>query len=256
MKIVVKVGTQAIVAPDGTLLEPVIKNLVKQLVRLKESGHQVILVSSGAVASGRKVAREMLHKEFGSLLGEKQILASLGQPVLMNAYTEWFKPFGLAPSQILLTKQDFKTRQHALNIARLLKGLLSIKNIIPVINENDSVAVQELMFTDNDELAGLISAQLSADKLIILSTIKGVFDGLPETPGSKLIPALKPGAKNWPNVSEAKTTQGRGGMVSKLATAKKASSLGITTHIASISEPNILLRLLQGEPVGTTILPV
>ncbi|MEI6790297.1 MAG: glutamate 5-kinase [Myxococcaceae bacterium] len=253
MKIVVKVGTQAILAPDGSILESVMKNLVQQLAELKKAGHQVLLVTSGAVPSGRRIAREILEQEFGSTTGEKQLLASLGQHVLLNAYANWFKPFGIATSQILLTKQDFKTKQHYLNIARLTKRLLNTPNIIPIINENDSVAIEELMFTDNDELAGLIAMQQDAHKLIILSSVGGVFDGPPESPSSKLISILN--ARNWPSVSSSKTALGRGGMFSKLNTAKKASAFGITVHIANLDTPNILSRLIQGEPIGTTILP-
>ncbi len=253
MKIVVKVGTQAILAPDGNILEAIMKTLVEQLVELKALDHQVVLVTSGAVASGRYVAREMLHKEFGDSVGERQLLASLGQHVLLNAYANWFKPFGIATSQILLTRQDFLTPEHTSNIDRLIRGLLATDRVIPIINENDSVAIEELMFTDNDELAGLIAAQMNSDKLIILSSIAGVFDGPPDAPSSKLIPVLEPDMTHWPVVSASKTPQGRGGMLSKLDTSRKVSSLGITTHIASVREPSILARLLKGELIGTTI---
>lgn len=254
MKIVIKVGTQSILSADGTPFEPVMQGLVEQIVSLKNAGHQVILVSSGAVASGRKVAREVLGREYGSLIGEKQLLAALGQPELVHRYTMMFKQYQMLAAQLLLTKNDFQTRQHYLNISRLLRELLEQPQIIPIINENDSVAIEELMFTDNDELAGLIAAQLNADKLIILSNVEGVFTGDPRDPSSSLISIIDP-AKNWPEVSSEKSTHGRGGMISKMSTARKMSGLGITTHIASMAEPSVILRIINAEPLGTSILP-
>ena len=256
MKIVIKVGTQAILASDGTLLKKAMPALVRQVVDLHEAGHQVILVSSGAVASGRRVARETLEREYGSTIGEKQVLAALGQPELMQAYAAFLKPHGIAPAQLLLTKQDFLTRQHYLNIARLLRTIVGDRNIIPIINENDSVAVEELMFTDNDELAGLIAAQVNADKLIILTSVEGVYDGPPDEAGSKIIPVINPEKDGWPEVTTKKSALGRGGMATKLGTARKMAGLGITTHIAAMKVQDVLLRIVKGEQLGTAILPL
>ncbi|MDE1151617.1 MAG: glutamate 5-kinase [Micavibrio sp.] len=256
MKIVIKVGTQAILAADGTALKGAMPALVRQIVELQQTGNHVVLVSSGAVSSGRRVAREALGAEFGTSTGEKQVLASMGQPELMAAYAKLFRPHGIATAQLLLTKQDFHTRKHYLNIARLLREVLSRKNIIPVINENDSVAIEELMFTDNDELAGLIAAQLNADKLIILTSVNGVYDGNPSDAGTKLIATIDPEKDGWPKVSTAKTTHGRGGMATKLGTARKMSDLGITTHIAGMHEKDVILRVLAKDPPGTVILPL
>lgn len=254
MKVVIKVGTQSILSDDGTPFEPVIRHLVDQIAAMQQEGHQIILVSSGAVSSGRKVASQILGRHYGSSIGEKQLLASLGQYELMHLYAGLFKTYNLLASQLLLTKQDFQTRQHYLNIARLLREILEHKTIVPIINENDSVAIEELMFTDNDELAGLISAQINADKLIILSNVEGVYTGHPNDAGSQLIPIIDP-QKGWPEVSAAKSTQGRGGMISKLGTARHMSTLGITTHIASINQESVIKRLLHDEQVGSTILP-
>jgi glutamate 5-kinase len=254
MIIVIKVGTQSILSDDGTPNEPVMLRLVEQIVSAQQSGHHVILVSSGAVGSGRKVAQQQLGRMFGSSLGEKQLLASLGQHELMHHYSKMFKAYGFLASQLLLTKQDFQTRNHYLNISRLIREILNHKNIIPIINENDSVAIEELMFTDNDELAGLIAALVNADKLIILSHVKGVYTGHPDESGSELIPVIRP-EEHWPQVSAAKSNHGRGGMQSKLNTARKMSDLGISTHIASIDELNIIPRIVQKEAVGTEILP-
>ena len=255
MKIVIKIGTQAILASDGTLLKSAMPALVRQVIVLQQAGHQVVLVSSGAVASGRRVARESLNRDYGSTLGEKQVLASLGQPELMQAYAKLFRPHGVAVAQLLLTKQDFLTRKHYLNIARLLRETLAAGNILPIINENDSVAVEELMFTDNDELAGLIAAQLNADKLLILTSVEGVYDRNPDEAGAKIIPVIDPEKHGWPKVSAAKSALGRGGMASKLGTARKMSDVGVTTHIAAMRIKDVILRIVDGEQIGTAILP-
>lgn len=252
MKIVVKVGTQSILSDSG---EPVIEQmqmLAGQIATLQRQKHHVVLVSSGAVGFGRGLAERALNKTYGSSIGEKQLLASLGQPELMRLYSQLFSQYGIVASQLLLTKQDFYTRQHYLNIARLIKEILMHDNIIPVINENDSVAIQELMFTDNDELAGLIAAQINADKLIILSNVEGVYTKHPHMPGAELITCIHP-QTDWPDISSEKSMHGRGGMISKLSTAKKMARLGITTHIASVNQPNIIQRLVAGESIGTTI---
>jgi glutamate 5-kinase len=253
-KIVVKVGTQSILSHDGKPFLEVISHLVEQLVAMKRAGCQLVLVSSGAVSSGRRVAHEALGLQYGNSIAEKQLLASLGQYELMHLYASIFKKHKILVSQLLLTKQDFHTRQHYLNISRLLSELLLHQDIIPIVNENDSVAIEELMFTDNDELAGLIAAQLNADKLIILSNIDGVFNKNPNEPDAELISMIDP--KNpWPDISSSKSTHGRGGMLSKLHTARKMSSLGIKTQIANIKEPSALLHLLEDKTIGTTILP-
>lgn len=254
MKIVIKVGTQSILAEDGTPFEPIMRHLVEQIALLQTAGHHVVLVSSGAVSSGRKVAQQLLGRQYGTSIGEKQVLASLGQHELMRIYASMFKEHQILASQLLLTKQDFQTRKHYLNIARLLREVVHQKNIVPIINENDSVAVEELMFTDNDELAGLIAAQMNSDKLIILSNVEGVYTSHPNNPDSKLIPLINP-EKNWPEVSSDKSTHGRGGMISKLGTARKMSTLGITTHIASINQPSVITRIVEQEQLGTTIFP-
>lgn len=254
MKIVIKVGTQAILSQTGLIREGVLSGLVKQIAELQKTGAHLVLVSSGAVGSGRRVTRELFEREYGSSIAEKQLLASLGQHELLHTYSVLFKKYGILCSQLLLTKQDFHTRQHYLNIARLLREILHHNNIIPIINENDSVAIEELMFTDNDELAGLIAAQLGADKLIILTSVKGVYDGHPDDPNSKVIAIINPREKQH-QVSAIKTAHGRGGMVSKLSTAQKMSELGISTHIAHIDEPDVIVRIAKGESLGTTILP-
>ncbi|MEJ0063957.1 MAG: hypothetical protein WDO70_12425 [Alphaproteobacteria bacterium] len=179
-------------------------------------------------------------------LAERQILAALGQPRLMTLYQDLLAPHGIIPAQILLTKQDFRTRDHHKNIAHLFAMLHGQPHILPVVNENDSVAITELMFTDNDELAGLLAAMLNADRLIILSNIAGVYDCPPDEPGAAVIPVI-----DWQEkksaVTVGKSKTGRGGMASKLGIAKKMAMLGIRTHIASAREPEIIGRIMRDE---------
>ncbi|HAT8623594.1 TPA: glutamate 5-kinase [Legionella pneumophila] len=254
MKIVIKVGTQSILSSDGTPCEPTMHNLIEQIVTIQKTGHHVVLISSGAVASGRKVVGQFPSQDYGSSIGERQVLASLGQHELMRLYATMLKKYNMLASQLLLTKHDFQTKRHYFNIARLLSEILDQKNILPIINENDSVAIEELMFTDNDELAGLIAAMISADKLIILSNVEGVYTKYPHDAEPEIISTINP-KKGWPEVSFAKSLDGRGGMVSKLRTAYKMSNLGIRTHIASINYPSVVIRVLNEESLGTTVLP-
>ena len=254
MKLVIKIGTQSILSQEGIPLESVLSSLAEQIVQLQSQGHQVALVSSGAVGFGRSVARQMLGREYGQSIGEKQLLASLGQHELMRTYAQLFKKHNILASQLLLTKQDFHTREHYRNITRLVAEILAHPNVLPIINENDSVAIEELMFTDNDELSGIIAAQMSADKLIILSNVEGVYTGHPSDPLSTLISTIDP-EQGWPNAADDKSEHGRGGMTSKLATARKMSHLGIKTHIASMNTPSVLLKIMKDETIGTTIFP-
>jgi glutamate-5-semialdehyde dehydrogenase len=254
MKLVIKIGTQSILSQQGKPLESVLSSLAEQIVQLQSQGHQVALVSSGAVGFGRSVARQVLGREYGHTIGEKQLLASLGQHELMRTYAELFKKHNILASQLLLTKQDFHTREHYRNITRLVSEILAHPNVLAIINENDSVSIEELMFTDNDELSGIIAAQINADKLIILSNVEGVYTGNPNDPLSSIIPTIDPD-KGFPNVLGDKSEQGRGGMQSKLETARKMSHLGIKTHIASMNSPSVLIKIMNNESIGTTILP-
>lgn len=252
--IVIKIGTQSIITSQGTILLKTVTSLVEQIVKIHGAGAHVVLVSSGAVGSGRGMVRDVLRREFGSSMVEKQLLASIGQPELMHIYARLLKKHKMLAAQLLLTKQDFHTRQHYLNIGRLLRETMQHANIVPIINENDSVAIEELMFTDNDELAGLLAAQLNADKLILLTSVDGVYDGNPADPTAKLIPVIHP-TDRLQIATKGKSIQGRGGMQSKLSIAHKLAHLGITTHIANIATKNVIGKIMQGEQVGTTILP-
>ncbi len=177
-RIVVKIGSQVLCSPDGTLNRDVLSNLVSQLASLHTAGWQVLLVSSGAVAAGRGLLTGQLQRIVDPV-ARKQVLAATGQVRLMETYRELFAQQSLTVAQVLATKSDFQTRRHYLNMRGCIEALLTA-GIVPVVNENDVVSVTELMFTDNDELAGLLAGMVDAELLCLLSTVPGVYDGDPQ----------------------------------------------------------------------------
>jgi glutamate 5-kinase len=257
LTLVIKIGTAALGAADGMPDARLLGGLVAEIAALKQAGHQVILVSSGAVGTGRALVKKQQALQHCDPVAERQILASLGQARLMTLYQELLTPLGLLASQVLLTKQDFRTRVHHKHMEHLFAALRQQPRILPIVNENDSVTVDELMFTDNDELAGLLAAMMNADRLIILSHIAGVYDRPPDEEGAAIIPLIDFTKKiGIPAATRGKSQSGRGGMQSKLGMARKMSALGIRTHIAAAREPNIIMRLLRGEAMGTTVAPL
>lgn len=255
MKIVIKVGSQTIISPKGEVLVNVIADLIRQIIILQKQGIKVILVSSGAVALGRIITNRIGNHSYGGSIADNQLLASIGQPHLMAIYTKICDAHELMVSQLLLTKHDFQTKHSYTNILRLLQKSMSQANLLTIINENDSVAVEELMFTDNDELAGIIAVQIGADKLLLLTSIDGVYDKNPEEPDAKIIPVINLKDK-LPELSGAKTLLGRGGISSKLNTARKIAHIGIMTHIASIAKTDVILRLVNNnEYIGSRVIP-
>jgi glutamate 5-kinase len=273
LNLVIKIGTAALSGPDGAPDTQLLAALTGEIAALKKAGHQVILVTSGAVGTGRALikkqaqsrlreaqssrAKQQLALQHCDTVAERQILASLGQARLMSLYQELLTPHGLLASQILLTKQDFRSRTHHKVMDHLFQALLQQPSILPIINENDSVTVDELMFTDNDELAGLLAAMMGADRLIILSHVAGVFDRPPDEAGAAIIPLIDFASKTGlPQATRGKSQSGRGGMESKLGMARKLAALGIRAHIAAAREEKIIARLLRDERIGTTIAPL
>ncbi|MBI1273663.1 MAG: glutamate 5-kinase [Alphaproteobacteria bacterium] len=259
MDIVIKIGTQALSRANGTPDPALLGRLMGEIAALKKAGHFVVLVTSGAVGTGRALLGSGQKLRNCDPVGGRQILAALGQPQLMALYQRLLKKRGLAAAQILLTRQDFHTRKHYQQIGHLFARLRDQPHILPVVNENDSVTIDELMFTDNDELAGLVAALLGAERMIVLSAIEGVFDRPPAEPGAKVIPLI-----DWRTgtgtgaVTQGKSAMGRGGMATKLAVARKLAGLGIRTQIAAARTPRVLARLAKNDPLGTMVaaLPV
>jgi glutamate 5-kinase len=240
--------------PQGALNREVLASLVDQLNRLVERGHQVLLVSSGAVAAGSGIAGNRLAR-IGDPVVRKQVLAATGQVHLMETYRGLFEQRGLTVAQVLTSKSDFQTRRHYLNMRGCIEALLAA-GIVPVVNENDVVSTTELMFTDNDELAGLLAGMVNADLLCLLTTVPGVFDGDPEDPATQCIDTWDDSRHQIEDIVQRGTSAlGRGGMHSKLAMALKTARLGTGVVIAHGGEPDILLRILDDKGVGTWFPP-
>lgn len=243
--VTIKIGSNVITTADGMPNEKRIAHLVDQMANLRSKGVSILLVSSGAVASGRKIVA--CHKRTDPV-SCRQLWASVGQVKLIQKYSELFEQHNMLCSQVLVTKEDFRDRQHFLNIRNCLETLLD-HDILPIINENDVVSVTELMFTDNDELAGLISSIMNTEAMIILSNVDGIYDGNPESLESKIIPIIDLDFNTITKfISTDKSNFGRGGMVTKFGMAKKVAQSGTPVHLANGSRENILIDILENRP--------
>ncbi len=246
--ITIKIGSNVITNNEGFPDETVIKSISKQIKQLRHDGYQVLLISSGAVAAGRSIYQ--FTKKTDTVV-QRQVLASVGQVKLIALYKEIFDLEGIICSQVLVTKEDFKSRNHYLHMKNCLTALVA-NDIVPVINENDVISVTELMFTDNDELAGLVSAMTNTDILIILTNVDGVYDGDPALAETKLIQTYDSSSTDLGEISSGKKSGfGRGGILTKCLTAEKIAGMGIPVHIANGRTPDIVLRILNDEVVGT-----
>lgn len=235
--LVIKIGSNVLTQENGLPDLIRMEELVNQIQRLIKSGKKVVLVSSGAVAFGRQAIP--LSKKLNPVF-KKQIWSSTGQVRLINQYQNLFEKHGQEVAQILVTKEDFRDRKHFLNMKNCIQALLS-QGILPIINENDTVTITELMFTDNDELASLTAAMINADSLLLLTNVDGIFTGNPADPSSTLIEKV---SSSLPEVSKyisaTKSSFGRGGMLTKYAMAKKSANLGIQVIIANGKKDGVL----------------
>ncbi|HEY4323302.1 MAG TPA: glutamate 5-kinase [Mucilaginibacter sp.] len=251
-RIIIKIGSNVFTQKDGLPDLNRISHLVEQIAEIKRQGKEVILVSSGAVASGRSL---IVVSEKYDAIAARQLLASIGQVKLINTYSHLFEQFNILCSQVLVTKEDFRDRLHYLNMKNCLEILLQ-HQVIPVVNENDVVSVTELMFTDNDELAGLIASMLNAQALIVLTNVDGIYDGDPKAESSIVIEEVTGAAIDFSSfVSSGRSQFGRGGMITKSTMAHKVAKLGIAVHIANGTKDNILVDVLEDKAVHTYFVP-
>ncbi len=251
-RIIIKVGSNVFTQKDGLPDLRRIENLVEQIAEIKSRGIEVILVSSGAVASGRSLIN--VSEKFDPIAA-RQLLASIGQVKLINTYSRLFEQFSILCSQVLVTKEDFRDRLHYLNMKNCLEILLH-HQVLPVVNENDVVSVTELMFTDNDELAGLIASMLNAQALIVLTNVDGIYDGDPNMEGTEVIEEFNGAVVDFSLfVSSGRSQFGRGGMITKSTMAQKIAQLGIAVHIANGTKDNILVDVLENKVVHTHFKP-
>lgn len=252
-RIVVKVGTNVLTTAEGLLNETVMTSLVEQIADLKKQGIEVILVSSGAMSAGRQILKNRMSLPRASVasrgVAARQVLAAVGQVELMHRYSLKFRKVDCVCAQVLASKEDFRDRQHYLNMRDCFMALLQEK-IVPVVNENDVVSVSELMFTDNDELAALIASMVNADALILLTSVDGIL--IQNDDGTSAVLRTAEHESDWKShLRPEKSSFGRGGMQTKCRNAQRLAGLGITTHIAKGTEPDILGKLLSGKEFGT-----
>jgi glutamate 5-kinase len=256
--VVVKVGSRVLTRDDGTLDDGQVASIASQLAAACRSGRRVALVSSGAVAAG--IGR-LGWKKRPTVVAELQAAAAVGQSSLMESYHRALAPHGLPAAQLLLTAEDLQDRTRYLNVRNTLWALFQAR-ALPIINENDTVAVDELQisFGDNDRLAALVTNLLRAPLLVLLSDVEGVFDGDPRDPQAKRLSVVTDLAHAQQQLVRDRTDDGRirlsrGGMASKLRAANIAAAAGENVVIASGRRPGVLTELLAGEDVGTLILP-
>ena len=255
-RITVKIGSNVLTRRDGTLDVTRMSALVDQVADLRRRGIEVILVSSGAVASGRSEL-DIEHNKKLDAVSARQLFSAVGQAKLINRYYELFREHGIACGQVLTMKENFATRRHYLNQKHCMEVMLD-NNVIPIVNENDTVSVTELMFTDNDELSGMIATMMGAEALIILSNIDGIYDGKPDDPDSRVITEIAADSRSELSkyIQVGKSSFGRGGMLTKCNIARKVAQEGIEVIIANGKRDNILTDLLCDEgPVLCTRLP-
>ncbi len=246
-RIAVKIGSNVLTRPDGSLDFTRMSAIVDQIADLRRHGVKVIIISSGAVASGRSELK--LTQNLDSV-SARQLYSAVGQAKLINRYFELFREHGMSCGQILTTKENFSTRRHYLNQRHCMEVMLD-NDVIPIVNENDTVSVTELMFTDNDELSGLIASMMDMQALIILSNIDGVYTGDPKLPDSELIADIHRPSEAEQYISESHSSLGRGGMITKYRIATKVAEEGIAVMIANGKRANILIDLLVNTSART-----
>lgn len=250
---VIKLGS-ALLTNDGTgLNQNELAKWVKQMVRLREQGVELIIVSSGAVAEGMKRLGWTVRP---SALHELQAAAAVGQMGLVQAYESEFAKSNLRTAQILMTHDDLSNRARYLNARSTIQTLVE-HGVIPIINENDTVVTDEIRFGDNDTLAALTANLISADVLVILTDQQGLYDSNPrENPNAKMIEQAQVSRKDIEAMASSEGgALGRGGMYTKVMAAKRAARSGTATLIASGREDDILVKLFEGKNVGTLLVP-
>lgn len=251
-RIVVKIGSNVITQKNGLPDYGRIRHLIEQLVSLRKIGIEIILVSSGAVAFGRSLIK---ISDRSRPIAVRQLLSSIGQVKLINTYSSLLEEHNIRCAQVLVTKSDFRDRVHYLNMQNCLHILMH-EQVVPIINENDVVSVTELMFTDNDELSGLIASMLEADALIILSNVDGIYNGDPNDASSSIMEEIGHAGLDFSAfIQTSKSEFGRGGMITKAAIAQRTAKLGIAVHIANGTKDSVLERIISGEVLHTRFSP-
>jgi glutamate 5-kinase len=251
-RIIIKIGTN-VITQNLRLDLFVIAKIVEQVAVLHKRGYQVVLVSSGAVASGREVLP--LEREKNKTI-KKQMLAAIGQARLMHVYEKLFSPYGIVIAQALLERDDFSHREKYLNLRSTILKLLEAR-VIPIINENDVIATEEIRFSDNDQLAALTACALNADVLVICTDIDGFYTADPRKDSNAvLLQEISEVSSDIYNMAgNSSSGVGLGGMISKIGSAQIACKQGIDTFICNGKKNNAILLVIEGKNPGTHIIP-
>jgi len=259
-RIVIKFGTNILTNEEGDVSLSRVYSFIEDVSKLQKSGKEIILVSSGAVGLGKK----KLGLESTDAVALKQACAAIGQSQLMSIYESGFDQYNLPVAQILLTEDDFSQRKKYLSLRTTLNKLLEL-NVIPIINQNDTVSTIELdelyngmqvCFSDNDKLSALVASELDADLLVILSDIDGLFDSNPKTnKDAKIIPVVEEVTQEILNYGEDASSGGRGGMKTKLEAARLVTRSGGTVLIVNGKTPSVINQVFSEKEIGTIFLP-
>lgn len=260
-RIVVKLGTNVIMRADGKVALGLLCGLVEQIAAVRDQGLEVLVVSSGAVGLG--VERLGLSSR-PTNLAQVQACAAIGQSRLMALYGDAFDRLNCPIAQVLLTEDDFRDPTRHANLRATLDALLTL-GVIPIVNENDTVSTMELdrpvesqqqrIFGDNDKLSALLMKHINADLLVLLSDVDGLYDRAPHEPGATLIPSLDTIDDTTLALAKGGNGRGRGGMISKLESARIALRAGKQVIIANGRTPQVLERIVSGEKIGTRFAP-
>ena len=256
-RVVVKVGSNVLVGEARTTIDRrVFVDLNASLAELATQGREVILVTSGAVALGRRLLGRAPSAE--ETLSTKQALAALGQPALMDLYAHELSAYGVLPAQLLMTRDDLNARERFLAARQTLRSLLAFQNVLPIVNENDTLSSEEIRFGDNDHLAALVAHLHEADLLVILSDVVGLCDKDPRHHADALrLPVVSAEDASLEALCTPAQTPGvgTGGMRSKILAARTAAATGVPTLIAPGRQAGVLTRAIAGEDIGTLLLP-
>ena len=248
--VVIKIGSNALVDGAGKLDGAFLGAIAAQVAAARARGFRPVVVSSGAVATGVGI---LALPGRPPAIPERQALAAIGQATLAHRWQAALAGNGVVAAQVLLTYDDFSVRSRYLNLAATFRALFAYE-AVPVINENDTVAVDELALGDNDQLSALVAAQLGAAHLLLLTDIDGVYDADPRTnPAARMLGEIASVTNAMLASAGGASARGRGGMRSKLEAARSASGSGVCTHIAAAREPEVITRILAGEMVGTRL---
>lgn len=248
-RITIKVGSNVITRMDGSLNDSRILRIVEDIAVLYRQGVEVLLITSGAVAAGRG---NVTPSRKTNIVAARQVWAAIGQVQLMSSYQFLFGKYGIQAGQLLATKDSFRDRRNYLNMKNCISAMLE-NRVLPIVNENDAISINELMFTDNDELSGLISSMMDSQSLIILTNVDGIYSGSPGNEESKLIRYVDQESDSVEKyISSAKSGFGRGGMLTKYSIAKKIAAEGIDVFIANGLRDSIIADIVGGKDVPYT----